>query len=244
MIAPPGFAIFADYVSEIDERVILRFEDNLDQGEYPPSYPRQALVELGLLDALFELPELWLYSTSGALHRVSNQVYSLMFGHDEMSRNRTTFSLFSIVDMRIDIGRIGNAARLFDDPEKASGVLNDKILVHLNTHDFELAKRFAPFDGYYLTVADGQLPNVDELATIETITTGTIEKQNIGNIDSLERILRNLARDGKLPRREDFRRLHAPEMKRAAFLAIWRSIANEFPELSRPGPKPSTNSIP
>jgi hypothetical protein len=116
MIAPDGFVVLSDYAGEIDSELCQLFEEGRDEPTFPKHRPRQEFLEWALQSALMDVDDLWLYSTTGVLHRASFQVGSIMFGRDEMSRSRTTFSLFNVTDMKIDIGKIPNAALPFDDP--------------------------------------------------------------------------------------------------------------------------------
>jgi hypothetical protein len=78
MIAPDGFVVLSDYAGEIDHELYQLFEEGRDEPAYPKHFPRQELLEFALQSALMDVDDLWLYSTTGVLHRGQHLVYSML----------------------------------------------------------------------------------------------------------------------------------------------------------------------
>ncbi len=140
--------------------------------------------------------------------------------------------------MKIDLSKLANIARPLEDPEKYGGHLRDKLFRVLDDYELNLAKQFAFLEGYYLTVPDGALPAVEDLPLIKLLKNGESDKQEVMGLHQAEAILRRMAGKGNFPHRDQFRQQHAEGLKVDSFKAMWRSVAEDYPQLSRPGPKP------
>jgi hypothetical protein len=239
LIAPQNHIVLVDYATEIRFAIQEHFATDEGEPRYLPSFPLQEVTELVILEALELIPEILIYSATGNLHRVSKEVLHLVHGRDELGNSRSTFGLFHIDDMKIDLSKLSVLSLGLDDQRKSSRFLRDKIVCQIVDFDFELATRFADFDGYFLTAPKGVLPSFQETELFKILAGTATSIEDALSERQIESVLRSAIKAGKLPRRDVFWREHGSHLKADAFKAIWRAVAKDHPQLSKPGPKPS-----
>lgn len=252
MIAPDGFVVLADYVRSIQDEYEEIFEEQDHEQEpleqtpmkrkFLPSFPLQVLVEESLNEILWEVPELWLYSAAGVCHKASNAVLSRIVCRDKNGLLRLTHSFFHVENMKLDLEKLKGLSLPFGSDEKENGYMSDELhALPLDSYYF-YARLLAEFDGFYLTVPKGVLPEVSTMIMLKIIKGAGPEQESINELETVTEKLTNAAKSGVLPRREAFRLEHAPNMKVEQFKAIWREVSEQYPQLSKPGPKPKAKS--
>jgi hypothetical protein len=252
MIAPERFVVLADYVDaivwayedvyDVDSAFQTYGEEHKLKVELPSHTSFQLVVESSLNEMLCMVPELFLYSPAGILHKVSHSVLSQCFVVREDGSPCWTYALFHVDQMRIDLSKLSNLKLPFESHEKTSGFLRDKLYLDCDLPYRTDVETFMPLDGFYLTVPEGSLPAIENTTLLNSLLGKASEREEVMQLDQVRLKLMEFVESGQFPRREQFRLQYASDMKIDAFKAIWRDVSRQHPQLSRPGPKPKSKS--
>ena len=223
MIAPDGYLVLRDVAFRLYIAQLTYYESEVYEKTSTPIDS----VEVMIGRALKKSDNLSVYSPEGQLYKVSENILDTVRqaqGADHMR----IFAFLDTFSMRVDLSKVqnhGQSARI-----RKFGRARDRKYVYRSYHH-SLAREFRPIDGFYLTCPIGELDlrkQFEELRIPEVMN---------DNLEQIESELRKRISEGSLPARDQFKREIAPNLKADSFKAIWRAVALDHPEISKPGPK-------